>query len=503
MKKQTLCKLFALIASLLLVCGMCLTASAEETEKGFFEVDGTTLMKYNGPGGEVTVPDGIEVLGESAFEFTNVTKVNLPETLKEIKNYCFHSCYDLTEITLPASLKTISEAQAFAYNTSLQAINVAEGNQYFTSVDGVLFDKSLTTLLFYPSGRNRGGQYAIPEGTKALGYTAFSENGLTAIEIPSTLSGLGFNPDFTSCTKLKEFKVSEKNPYYRAVDGMLFDQYGKLICYPAGREQETMTAKDFPAEMREIGSWAFQFAQNLKNVTLPDGITSIPWMCFTFSPSLESVTVPESVTYIDGYAFADNDRLEQVVILNPEAKIVAKDDRYPDRDNYNILNYSPHAVLYGHEGSTAQAYAKEYNLPFQVISPEQDPTRNQMIDAFIARCYQNILGREATADEQNTWYKDLSAGTKTAAEIADQLATGNEFKRRHLSFADMVENLFQAMLNRSAEAAEKTDLVNMLKNGQRLKSVLNAISSSDEYISLCKNCGLTPGIVKVPVIIKK
>ena len=503
MKKQTLCKLFALIASLLLVCGMCLTASAEETEKGFFEVDGTTLMKYNGPGGEVTVPDGIEVLGESAFDSANVTKVNLPETLKTIDSYCFFDCRALKEITLPASLETISEAQAFAYNTSLQAINVAEGNRYFTSVDGVLFNTAQTDLLFYPAGKNWGGEYAIPEGTRRLGSSAFSSSGLTAIEIPSTLSGLGFSTDFTSCTELKEFKVSEKNPYYRAVDGMLFDQYGKLICYPAGREQETMTAKDFPAEMREIGSWAFQFAQNLKNVTLPDGITSIPWMCFTFSPSLESITLPASVTYIDGYAFADNYRLEQVVILNPEAKIVAKDDRYPDRDNYNILNYSPHAVLYGHEGSTAQAYAKECNVPFKVLSPEQDPTRNQMIDAFIARCYQNILGREATADEQNTWYKDLSAGTKTAAEIADQLATGNEFKRRHLSFADMVENLFQAMLNRPAEAAEKTDLVNMLKNGQRLKSVLNAISSSDEYISLCKNCGLTPGIVKVPVIIKK
>ena len=98
MKKQTLCKLFALIASLLLVCGMCLTASAEETEKGVFEVDGTTLMKYTGPGGEVTVPDGIEVLGEWAFDCANVTKVTLPETLKEIQSYCFFECRALKEI---------------------------------------------------------------------------------------------------------------------------------------------------------------------------------------------------------------------------------------------------------------------------------------------------------------------------------------------------------------------------------------------------------------------
>ena len=109
-----------------------------------------------------------------------------------------------------------------------------------------------------------------------------------------------------------------------------------------------------------------------------------------------------------------------------------------------------------------------------------------------------------TVDDDRTILDKYDAPDTVAAdkELIDE-ETSAEFKRRHLSFADMVENLFQAMLNRSAEAAEKTDLVNMLKNGQRLKSVLNAISSSDEYISLCKNCGLTPGIVKVPVIIKK
>lgn len=503
MKHRTLCKLFALIASLVLVCGICLTASAAGSEKSAFEVDGTTLMKYHGPGGEVTVPDGIEVLGEWAFEETKVTKLNLPETLKEIESYCFHSCRTLTEITLPASLKTISEAQAFAYNPNLQAINVAEGNPYFTSVDGVLFTKDKMKLLFYPSGKDRGGEYAIPEGTRYLGSSAFSDAALTAIELPSTLSDLGYTPDFTSCTDLKEIRVAENNPSFKSIDGMLFDKRGTLICYPAGREQETLTAKDFPAEMKEIGPWAFQFASHLKNVTIPDGITAISWMCFTFSPTLESVTLPESVNYIDGYAFADCENLKQVIILNPNAEIVVIDDRYPDRGNYNIIDCSPRAILYGYEGSTAQAYAKQCHVPFKVLSADEDPNRNQMIDAFITRCYQNILGREATADEQNTWYKDLSSGTKTAAEIADQLATSAEFKRRHLSFADMVESLCQAMLNRSAEAAEKTDLVNMLKNGQRLKSVLNAISGSDEYISLCKNCGLTPGIVKVPVIIKK
>ena len=503
MKKQTLCKLFALITSLLLVCGMCFTASAQETEKGVFDIEGTTLKKYTGPGGEVTVPDGIEVLGEWAFDSSKVTKVNLPESLKEIESYCFFDCHQLTEITLPASLETLSDAQAFAFDSNLQAINVAEGNPYYTSVDGVLFNKSRTTLLYYPAGKNRGGEYAIPEGTSMLGYTAFQGTGLTAIEIPSTLADIYYGNDFSSNTDLKEIRVAENNPCVRSINGMLFDKAGKLLCYPAGREKETLLPEDFPAEMKEIGSWAFQNASHLKNVTIPDGIKAINWMCFTFSPSLERVVLPASVNYIDGYAFADCDHLKEVIILNPEANIVVKDDRFPDRENYNIVDYSPDAVIYGYADSTAQAYAKECNVPFEILSPEQDPNRNHMIDAYIARCYENILDRKATTEEQNAWYKDLSSGGKTAADLADQLAGSNEFKGRKLSFANMVESLCQAMLNRAADPAEKTDLVNMLKNGQRLKSVLNAISGSKEFIGLCENDGLTPGIVLVPVIIRK
>ena len=475
------------------------TADAESD----FEIDGTTLVKYTGNGGEVTVPDGIEVLGEWAFENTGVTKVTLPETLKKIDNYCFFGCKGLTEITLPASLEKLSDAQAFAYTSNLEAINVAEGNPNFVSVDGVLFNEDKTMLLYYPAGKNRGGEYVVPEGTKDFGYTALEDTGLTAIELPLSFEGTVFGTDFSSNPDLKEIRIAAGHPNYRFVDGMLLDKYGTLVWYPAGREDETLKPEDFPAEMKAIDAFAFQGVQHLKNITIPEGITSIEWMCFTFSPSLESVTLPKSVNSINGYAFANCENLKEVIILNPNANIMVKDDRFPDRENYNIIDDSPNAVLYGYENSTAKTYAEQVGVPFEVLRPDQDPYRNQKIDAYIIRSYKNLLGREATAEELNTWYDDLSSGKKTAAEIADQFAGSNEFKRRKLSFANMVENLYLTMLDRSAAPAEKTDWIFQLQNGQRLKSVLNGITTSQEYIDLCETCGLQPGVVKVPVIIKK
>lgn len=135
---------------LLTVLAVLLLLAARAAADSEFTITGNTLVKYNGPGGEVTVPDGIVELGESAFAETSVTKVYLPDTLKEIRSYCFSDCPVLEEITLPASLtelekyiddegKTVWQAQVFCRNPRLTAINVEKGNNYYTSIDGVLF----------------------------------------------------------------------------------------------------------------------------------------------------------------------------------------------------------------------------------------------------------------------------------------------------------------------------------------------------------------------------
>jgi hypothetical protein len=362
------------------------TESAESNE-GDYIIEGTTLVKYVGPGGEATVPDGVEVLGEWAFERTAVTKVNLPETVKEIECYCFFECPELQEINLPASLERIGYTQAFAYTPKLEAFNVAEGNPYFVSVDGVLFTADKTRLLYYPCGRNRGGEYVIPEGTRDFSSSAISGTGLTALELPASYTKLDISTSFSGNDQLKEIRVAENHPTLRSVNGMLFDKHGKLLCYPCGRKQEFMGADDFPAEMKAIGPYAFQDVQHLRTVVIPDGITSIDWMCFTFSPSLESVTLPASVSSISGYTFANCPNLKQVMILNPNASIMRENKRF-EADNVNIINNSPNAVLYGFANSTTQEYAIEMDDPFVSIgtAPEGTAGAADPLPDYVPEC---------------------------------------------------------------------------------------------------------------------
>ena len=367
MKHQTLGKLLICMISLLLVCASCLSAFAENaTDSEEFTIEKKTLVKYNGLGGEVTVPEGVEVLGAYAFERARVTKVNLPETLKEIKDHCFFGCEGLSEITLPASLRKLSDAQVFGGNRSLKEIKVAEGNRQYKSVDGVVFTANGQKMLYYPDGKS--GAYEIPEGTRQLGYTVFGKPDMPSVTIPATLGKLD-GGDFSLIPALKEIKISEKHRTYHMAGSAMYDRGRNLIAYVCGDEKEELKPEDFEEKTASIGSWAFQGNQYLKKVEFPEGVRKVGWMCFSFAESLEEVIIPASVKSIEQYAFVYCPNLKKVTILNPWVTM-PRDQRGQDPLKENIFRRSNEdAVLCGPAGSNVQKYAEAHGLKFEALEP--------------------------------------------------------------------------------------------------------------------------------------
>ncbi len=168
--------------------------------------DKTTLLAVPaGKSGVYTIPSTVKTIAiHSIFSCTRLTNIIFPEGLETIVGDGFTNCTGLTEINLPSGLRILGE-EAFSGCTNVTEINVNSANNAFSSVDGVLFDGSKTTLVMYPLGRS--GTYEVPEGVTMLGNSSFANcNNLTSIVLSSTLTIIGEDV-FVNCTRLTSITI--------------------------------------------------------------------------------------------------------------------------------------------------------------------------------------------------------------------------------------------------------------------------------------------------------
>ncbi len=223
-----------------------------------------------------TIPTNVTKIGDFAFSGTSLSSITIPSTTTKIGGYAFNSCSSLTSVSIPATVTNIGEF-AFADCSSLSAIIVDALNPFYSSVGGVLFNKSQTTLIQYPGGK--AGGYTVPNGVTNIGSSAFSGcTSLTSISIPSSITNIG-EFAFADCPSLSAITVDALNPFYSSVGGVLFNKsQTTLIQYPGGK----------------AGGY-----------TVPNSVTNIGDLAFDSCPSLTSATIPNSVTNIGDFAFSD------------------------------------------------------------------------------------------------------------------------------------------------------------------------------------------------------
>ena len=130
------------------------------------------------------IKDGTTVIADTAFEDQELmTSISLPEGMVSIGNAAFFNCLSLTEITIPSSVKYIGEV-AFAQCKNLTAIHVDPGNPYYKSIDGVLFNKDGTELIWCP--KQVSGTYTVPRSVERIKSGAFGCSGPIKIVIEKT-----------------------------------------------------------------------------------------------------------------------------------------------------------------------------------------------------------------------------------------------------------------------------------------------------------------------------
>ena len=296
-----------------------LTAITVDAGNSFYSSVGGALLNKSqtaliecpeGKTGAYTIPDGVTTIGEYAFgqcthlanvtipsSVTNIafaafggcsslTSVQIPTNVTSIADGSFANCLSLTNVTIPNSVTNIGVAAfdactsltgvtissnvisigtwAFLGCNSLNAFTVHALNPVYSSVDGVLFNKSKTLLIQCPGAKS--GSYTIPDSVTALNDYAFDHcSHLIGLTIPDGVTSIGIYT-FRDCMGLPAVAI--------------------------------------PNSVSSIGEEAFVNCTSLTSVSIPNNVRSISPNVFALCTNLTSLTIPDGVTNIDRGAFA-------------------------------------------------------------------------------------------------------------------------------------------------------------------------------------------------------
>ena len=223
----------------------------------------------------VTIPNSVTSIGHSAFyECSSLTSVTIGNSVTSIGEEAFYGCSSLTSVAIPNSVTSIRK-NAFSRCESLTTVTI--GNSV-TSIGDYAF-----------SGCSSLASVTIPNSVTSIGGLAFSGcSSLASVTIPNSVTSIGGSA-FSGCSSLTKtnytgdiaswcnikFGSDEANPMYYSHNFYINDQEIKDLVIPNG--------------VTSIGNYAFEYCSSLTSITIPNSVTSIGNHAFNNCSSLVSV----------------------------------------------------------------------------------------------------------------------------------------------------------------------------------------------------------------------
>ena len=262
------------------------------------------------------IPTGILTVGESAFEnCKKITSVTIPGWVALIEKNAFKSCTGVTAIVFEGEANdlalTIGEGAFYGCKASTtEAISEITLPANLKSLGKNAFGNisTLTKVVVNSIGEVdfvSGAFATITSSTTSVGTTY-----VTVVELSKDVYIADIGGVFG--IKLASVVIAEGNPYYTAIDDIVYDvEITRIIFYPSAKQGAYTT----PETVTTIGEKVFTQKTGLTEITIGKNVTEIGSFAFNGCTNLEKVTFADGGTeglVISNEAFANCSKLAEV-----------------------------------------------------------------------------------------------------------------------------------------------------------------------------------------------
>ena len=288
----------------------------------------------------ISLPDSVQTIEENGFAYCkNLGAVDFGNVLKEIDNYAFCDS-GVTRVRIPNSTTAVG-ASAFSGCDSLNEVTLGSGL------------KGIERGVF--SNCSNLKQIEIPDNITYISDEAFMDAGLTSVEIPDSVTSIGFGA-FYGCESLKKVVI------------------GNNLAYIADNAFTScaLTEIMWGGKVEKIGTESFSNNKNLTTVSIPNSVTEIEYGAFNRCDNLSNVEIPDSVEAIGGFAF-DNEGNDTRSTNTKWYDAQADGDVYAGKVYYKYKGEAPADTVVtikdGTKGIAGYAFYMQKNLK-EVVIPD-------------------------------------------------------------------------------------------------------------------------------------
>ena len=324
----------------------------------------------------IKIPDSVEIIESNAFsDCENLLSVYIPSSVTTIGEGAFSWCENLLSVVIPSSVNNLASS-AFLNCRGLMEIVVDNDNITYASVDGVLYNKDISVLIYSPTAKRNvivpntvkaimndaffccmqlesvhlGDSIAyigdnafnnchnleyinMPKSLVSIGETAFWACGLKSVEVPASVSNIG-RCAFAGCDNLLSITVDKNNQKFSSIEGLLYDKsISTLLCCPAGRSEVNVSNM-----ITSIGVSAFEGCNKLSSITIPSKVTTIGDWALSSCENIKEINCSptEPPYYMSEDRSIDENVLKTAILYIPKGCKGAYEKVDPWRNFWNI-----------------------------------------------------------------------------------------------------------------------------------------------------------------------